>query len=262
MNRTDSLRPLSVLFMSGPELTGAGIDPQDFSQAVAGLPNCQFLAIDSTQAPASQEEQVRAFLGPDQERHPVLLVGKDPEFRGSELTRFLCGDLGLNQEFLLPVDLSAALENREPAGRTAKGLEMIRQAASQARLATPIVTREIPVNRHILVWGDSGAALKASLALAGAGYPVILAGPNPELNPLSWEFSGEDTESEASTALIRQVQEDQSMKIITGARIRNVDGIAGNFTVRLDTPQACFTETVGALILAPELELKDDSHDL
>ena len=62
---------------------------------------------------------------------------------------------------------------------------MVRQAVSQARLVTPIVTRAIPVNRHVLVWGDSAAGLKAPWELAEVGYPVILAGPNPELNPLA-----------------------------------------------------------------------------
>ena len=163
MIQADSLRPLNVLLMSGPDLTGAGIDPQDFSQAVASLPNCRVLSMDTTQPTAAQEEQVRTFLGQDQELHPVLLVAKDPEYRGAGVARLLRGELGLNPEYLLPVDLTAALENREPGSRTAKGLEMIRQAASQASLASPIVTQEIPVNRQVLVWGDSFAALQSRL---------------------------------------------------------------------------------------------------
>jgi coenzyme F420-reducing hydrogenase delta subunit/glycine cleavage system H lipoate-binding protein/Pyruvate/2-oxoacid:ferredoxin oxidoreductase delta subunit len=242
--------------MSGPELAGAGLDPQDFSQAVASLPNCRVLSMDLTQPTAAQEEQVRTFLGQDQALHPVLLVAKDPEYRGASVARLLRDELRLNPEYLLPVDLTVALENREPAGRSAKGLEMIRQAASQASLANPIVSQEIVVNRHILVWGDSFAALQAARDLAEAGYPVTLASPNPELQPLPWEFSEKEDRSDASARLIQEVREHQSIKIVCAARIKHVDGVAGNFSVRLDSCVASLSETVGAIILAPELQLK------
>ncbi len=259
MNLSDSIRPVNVLLMSGPEITGAGIDLQEFSQAVASLPNCRVLSMDPTQPTAAQEEQVRTFLARDQELNPVLLVAKDPEYRGAGLAHLLRGELGFNPEYLLSVDLTAALENREPgSSRSAKGLEMIRQAASQAGLASPIVTQNIPVSRQILVWGDSFAALKAAWELAELGYPVILASPNPELNPLPWEYSGEEAESDAPGRLLQLVQEHQLIKTVSAARIKNVDGVTGNFTVRLDTPQACLTETVGSFILAPELQLKED----
>ena len=260
MNISDSPRPFNVLIMSGPELTGAGIDPQDFSRAVANLPNSRVLSMDATQPAAAQEEQVRTFLGRDQDLSPVLLVAKDPEYRGAGVINLLRGELGLNPEYLLPVDLTAALENREPANRTAKGLEIVRQVASQASLASPILTQNIPVSRQILVWGGSFAALKAAWELAESGYPVILASPNPEFNPLPWEYAGEEADSDAPGRLIRQVQEHQLIKNVSAAQIKNVDGVAGNFTVRLDTPAACLTETVGAFILAPELQLKEDSE--
>ncbi len=256
MNLADSLRPLNVLLMSGPELTRAGIDPQDFSQAVASLPNCRVLSMDTTQPTAVQEEQVRTFLGQDQEPNPVLLVAKDPEYRWAGVVRLLQGELGLNPEHLLPVDLTAALENREPASRVPKGLEIIRQAASQASLASPITTQAISVSRRLLVWGDSVAALKTVWELAESGYPIILATPNPELSPLSWEGAGAEGESDSPALHIRRVQEHRLVTIVTDAHVKNVEGVAGNFTVRLDTPTACHTEMVGAIILAPELQLK------
>jgi|GEM_PF-134526 len=256
MALSDSLKPLNILLMSGPELAGAGIDSQDFSQAVASLPNCRVLPMDPTRPTAEQEEQVRTFLG--EEQNPVLLVAKDPEYRGAGVARLLRGELGLNPEYLLPVDLTAALEHPEQSGRTAKGLEMIRQAASQASLARPIVLQEIPVSRHILVWGDSFAALKAARDLAESGYPVILASPNPEFKPIPWEYSGEAAASDSPDQLIHQVQEHRLIKKVYAACMKNFEGVTGNFTVRLDTPKGCLTERVGAVILAPELYLQDD----
>ena len=82
MIQADSLRPLNVLLMSGPELTGAGIDPQDFSQAVASLPNCRVLSMDTTQPTAAQEEQLRTFLGRDQELQSGAPGGQRPGVSG------------------------------------------------------------------------------------------------------------------------------------------------------------------------------------
>ncbi len=258
MTLADSLRPLNILLMSGPELAGAGLDAQDFFQAVASLPNCRVLSMDTGRPAAEQEEEVRAFLGREQELNPVLLVAQDPERRGAGVTRLLRRELGLNPEYLLQVDLTAALEHPEKSGRRAKGLEMIRQAASQAGLASPITPQAIAVNRQVLIWGDSGAALQTARELAELSYPVLLAGPHPQLAPLPWEYAEEAAAGDATAQLIRNVQEQPLIKVICDARLRDVSGVTGNFTVRLDTPQECLTEQVGAIVLAPELHLQDD----
>ncbi|MFI5332164.1 MAG: hypothetical protein ACHQ2F_14175, partial [Desulfobaccales bacterium] len=181
MNLPEALKPVNVLVMHGPELVTAGLDPQDFSQAVASLPNCRVLPVDPALPAVKQEEQVRRFLSQDREINPVVLAAKDPEHRGAAVARLLTGELGLNPECLMHVDLTAALGHPDPGSRTAKGLEMVRLAASQVSRARPLVPQAIPVARQVLVWGDSAAGLQAAWELAQMGYPVILAGPNPEL---------------------------------------------------------------------------------
>ena len=258
MNSADSLKPLNVLLMHGPELAAAGLDPQDFFQAVAGLPNCRVLPLDPARPEAEHEEQVRGFVSQDQEPQPVLLVAKDPEHRGAGVARLLVSELGLNPECLAQVDLSAALELPDPRVRTAKGLEMIRLAASQARLAMPLIPRSIPVSRHILVWGDSVAGLKAAWELAELGYPVTLASPNPELTPLALEDDEDAAGSYAPARLVQKAQEHPLIRTVAGARFKDLGGVTGTFSLRLATSQGDLREQVGAVILAPELQLKED----
>ncbi|MGA9755302.1 MAG: hydrogenase iron-sulfur subunit [Desulfobaccales bacterium] len=257
MNLSLPAKPLNVLVMHGPELGLAGLDPQDFSRAVADLPNCRVLLADPALPTAQQEERVRTFLSQDQEINPVVLVAKDPEYRGAGMARLLTGELGLNPERLKLVDLTAALEHPDQPSRTAKGLEMIRLAASQVTRAWPIVPQAIPVSRQVLVWGDSSAGLEAAWQLAQLGYPVILASPNPELKPLALVDAGDAAESDSAARLVRQVQGHRLISTVFAAKLSGFDGATGNFTLRLDTPQGPLTEPVGAVLLAPELHLRD-----
>ena len=254
MNISDSLKSVNVLLMHGSELVAAGLDPQDFCQAVASLPNCRVLPVDPAWPAAKQEEQVRGFLSQDQEVNPVILVGKDPEHRGAGVARLLREELGLNPECLIPVDLTAALEFPDQSTRTAKVLEMIRLAASQASMTRPIIPQAIPVSRQVLVWGDSIAGLKAAWDLAELGYPIILANPNPALNPLPLEYTEDPAEL---NSLARQVQEHRLIRTVSAARIKDFGGVTGNFTLRLETSQGRLTEQVGAVVLAPELEVQE-----
>lgn len=257
MNLSDHIKPMNVLLMHGPELASAGLDPREFSQAVASLPHCRVLSVDPALAGPAQEEQVRGFLSRGPEVKPVLLVAKDPEYRGAGVARLLRGELGLQPEALLQVDLTAALEYPDPSFRTAKGLEMIRLAASQVGQVKPLVSRGLALNRRVLVWGDSYASLKVALALAQMDYPVILASSNPEPNPLAFEYAEGAPENEALAALVRQVREHHLIKMVQALRIKDFSGVTGNFTLRLDTPAGILTERVGAVVLAPELHLHE-----
>ncbi|MGQ9920082.1 MAG: hydrogenase iron-sulfur subunit, partial [Desulfobacca sp.] len=258
MNLSELLQPLNILLLHGPELSRAGIDPQNFLQAVANLPHCRVLSMDTARPTSEQADQVRGFLGQTSDLHPVLLVAQDPELRGADIARLLLGEFQINPEQLLPVDLTPALEQPDPDRRAAKGMDIIRQAAVRASLSQPIASRTISVSRQVLVWGDSGAALQTALNLANGGYQVLLANPKAEFQPIPWEYEAEPVESQVHTRLRQQVQEHAGIQIHHGARLRDVQGVAGNFTVRLDTPAACLTAPVGAIILSPELHEKTD----
>lgn len=253
MNLSATLKPLNILFMHGPELSRAGLDSQNFFQAVASLPHCRVLSMDTARPTTEQADQVRGFLGQTPDLQPVLLVAQDPQLRGADIARMLLGELQLNPEQLLPVDLTPALEQPDPDSRAAKGLDIIRQAAVRASLSQPIASRTISVSRQVLVWGDSGAALQTALNLANGGYQVLLANPGAEFQPIPWEYETEAAGSQVHDLLIQQVQEHAGIQIHHAATLKEVDGVAGNFQVRLETPEGRVQAKVGALVLAPEL---------
>lgn len=247
--------PLNILVLQGPELVQAGIGTSEFYQALQEIPQCRVLPLDLSQPLANQQEQVRRFLGQDLVPQPVLMVGQDPERRGAAIAQLVREEIKLNPEQLLAVDLSPALVHPETELRPRKCLELIRQASQVAKLAHPVATQTIKVNRRVLVWGDSWAGLELAWQLAESGYPVLWAGPREQLQPLSWEAPA------AARAKLeerwQQLANHPLIQIIPAARLTSCQGVVGNFIVKLETPDLCRQEQVGAIVLAPDLEVQD-----
>jgi quinone-modifying oxidoreductase, subunit QmoB len=249
--------PLEIIISHGLELAAAGLDPYDFSLAVGGFPRCRVLLLDPALPEAEQEDRLRKFLPPDQ-RRPIVLAGLDPERRSASTLRVLRENFLANPELLAVVDLQAAVEQLDKKSRRLKGLEMVRLAAAHVTRNFPIISQDMAVSTQVLVWGDSFAALKAAQDLAAAGYAVILAAPGAALTPLDPEGAHLSEPSPSLAALIGEVRGTPGVRLFTEACILGVDGVAGNFGVRLGLPQEIRAETVGAIILAPELEALAD----
>lgn len=257
MNHADPATMVNVLVIHGPELAAAGLDSRELAQAVAALPHCRVMTVDPAMPADAQAEQARAFLNEDQELKPVILAAKDPEHRGASLARWLTDEMGLKTAALGQVDLTTALGQPDASARSAKALELIRLGAAQFTGTLALVPKSIAVNRQIMVWGDSYAALQAARDLAQLNYPVIMASPHPEFTPLALEDLEATGGPEGLASLVGQVRKHQLIKTVQVLRIKEIEGAAGNFTVRLETPAGVMTEQVGALILAPELQRQE-----
>jgi coenzyme F420-reducing hydrogenase delta subunit/Pyruvate/2-oxoacid:ferredoxin oxidoreductase delta subunit len=246
-------RPVDFILAHGPELLAAGLDPAGFSLLVAGFPHTRVLLLDPALAPDQQEERLKSFLYRP-ERDPVVLAAMDPQPRAAGIIQLLLEKFKLNPELLRLVDLQAALENPDRKTRTLKALDLVRLAAVQVSRAVAVGSQELAVSRQVLVWGDSYAGLKAAADLAHLGYPVILATPHSTLAPLV--PGGLLTPADPLASLLQKVKGHPSISLRTDAQIQDFQGTAGNFRLRLDTPQGREEARVGAVILAPEINLK------
>lgn len=255
METCQTLQSVNILVLRGPELARAGLGTSEFIRQLEEIPQSRVLALDPTQPLSAQEQQVRSFLGQDLVLQPVLLVGEDPDRRGAAIIRLVREELQLNPEQLLTVDLSPALVPPEADQRARKSLELIRQAVQVARLAHPIGRQTIKVNRRVLVWGDSWAGLELAQELAASGYPVLWAGPREQLQPLAWEAPA--TDRATLETRWQELASQPLIRLLPAARLTACHGVVGNFTVRLETPDACWQEQVGAIILAPDLQVQD-----
>jgi len=246
---------LEIILAHGPELSAGGLDYYKLGLWAASLPNCRILALDPSLPPAELSKRLRAFLYQGKD-HRVLLAALEPHRRVQNIIRLLLDEIQINPEFLTVLDLQEALSYPNPMACSLKADHLIRLAASMVSRAEPILTQEMPVSTQVLVWGDSFAALKAAVELAHQKYPVFLAFPGPNLKPLIPGAAVTQTPEEELLGLLAQAQSHPGIRLVPQARLLEVQGSAGSFQVKLETPEGVQRETVGAMILAPELHLE------
>ncbi|MEW6659590.1 MAG: hydrogenase iron-sulfur subunit [Thermodesulfobacteriota bacterium] len=248
-------RDLDIILAHGPELSAGGLDYYKLGLWAGSLPKSRILALNPGLPPEELAQRLRAFLyrGPS---HRVLLAALDPHHRARRIIRLLLDEIRINPEFLGVLDLQEALGYPDPQACSLKAHSLIRLAASMLTRAEPIVTRDLPVSSRVLVWGDSFAALKAAVDLANQGYPVLQAFPGPALQPLIPGAPLTQAPGEELRRLVAQAQSHSAVQLAPQARILEVQGSAGDFQVKLETPQEVRAETVGAMVLAPELRLE------
>jgi coenzyme F420-reducing hydrogenase delta subunit/Pyruvate/2-oxoacid:ferredoxin oxidoreductase delta subunit len=245
---------LEIILAHGPELSAGGLDYYQLGLWAASLHNCRILALDPTLPPDELAQRLRAFLyrGKD---HRVLMAALEPLRRAQNIIRLLLDEVKINPEFLTVLDLQEALSYLTPKACSLKAQHLIRLAATMNTRAEPILTQEVPVSTRVLVWGDSFVALKAAVDLAHLDYPVLLAFPGPNMKPLVPGAALNLSPGEELLELLAQAQSQAGIRLLPQASILEVQGSAGNFQVKLETPEEVQRETVGAMILAPELLL-------
>ena len=248
-------RELDIILAHGPELSAGGLDFYKLGLWAASQPNSRILSLDPALPPEELERRLRAFLHRDQP-HTVLLAALDPQRRARHILRLLTEALKVNPELISVVDLQEALGSPDPQACSLKAHHLIGVNASMITRAKPITTQDLPVTSRVLVWGDSFAALKAAVDLADLGYPVIQAYPGASLAPLLPGAPPAQPPGAELQDLIRRAQSHPGIQLLPQTHLVEVQGSAGNFRVRLQTPQEVREENAGAMILAPELHLE------
>jgi coenzyme F420-reducing hydrogenase delta subunit/Pyruvate/2-oxoacid:ferredoxin oxidoreductase delta subunit len=248
-------RELDIILAHGPELSAGGLDFYKLGLWAAGQPNSRILSLDPALPLTELERRLRAFLHRDQP-HTVLLAALDPHHRARHILRLLTETLLVNPELVGVVDLQEALGSPDAQACSIKAHHLIGVNASMITRAQPITTQELPVTSRVLVWGDSFAALKAAVDLADLGYPVIQAHPGAAPAPLLPGAAPGQAPGAELQDLLSRAQSHPGIQFLPQTHLVELEGNAGNFRVRLQTPQEVRDETVGAMILAPELHLE------
>lgn len=121
--------------------------------------------------------------------------------------------------------------------------------------APHLETQEIPVRTTVLVWGASLAGLKAASGLAALGYAVLLADSGKVIAPSGIHDPIQTANPEAVAALMEETKSNPRIQVLTEATLTACEGVAGDFEVSIISQQRSRTEKVGAMVLAPEVEL-------
>ncbi len=129
---------------------------------------------------------------------------------------------------------------------------------SKARLSEDPQVLHSPVSRTVLVYGSGVVSCAAALEVSKLGFDVRLIHPQRDLEghgALIWGQEACPPEFEASMAVA--AAEDSRIEITGPAKILDIAGAAGRFTVRLNQNGRLVSEEAGGVILALEPEPAD-----
>jgi heterodisulfide reductase subunit A-like polyferredoxin len=143
------------------------------------------------------------------------------------------------------------MKERKLAMEKARGL--IKMSVSKARLLKPLPTVKLEVTPKGLVIGGGLVGLTCALKLAEQGFDVYLVEKEKELggnlNHIKYTLYGEDTQ-EFLKRLIKNVQNNDKIKIFTSATIENIDGYVGNFKTTIKDNNTKMEVPHGIIIVA------------
>jgi heterodisulfide reductase subunit A len=118
---------------------------------------------------------------------------------------------------------------------TSKAIDLIRGAVARAHHLEPLETKNIPVNKNVLVIGGGIAGIMGSLELADKGFQVYLVEKSPSIGghmaQLSKTFPTLDCAQCILTPKMVDVGQHPKIELISMAEVMAVEGSPGNFRV-------------------------------
>jgi heterodisulfide reductase subunit A-like polyferredoxin len=124
----------------------------------------------------------------------------------------------------------------QPKEATEKAKDLVRMAIAKAALLDPLLTQKVEMNQKALVIGGGLAGMTAAHKIARAGYEVYLVEKETYLGgnarTIQYTLDGIDVQSELNE-LIRKVEKDPRIHLMTEAAIEKIDGFVGNYNTQV-----------------------------
>lgn len=119
---------------------------------------------------------------------------------------------------------------------TEKAKDLVRMAISKAALLDPLPTQTVEMEPKALVIGGGLAGMTAAKQLSQAGFEVYLIEKNSELGgnarSIHYTLDGDPVQSYLAS-LIKEVEKNPSIHLMTKTVIEKVEGFVGNFKTRV-----------------------------
>jgi heterodisulfide reductase subunit A len=177
----------------------------------------------------------------------VVIAACSPEFRERNFSELL-EKLGLNSNLLSLANIREQCSWAHEGDVTRKALELIMMAVGKARLLQPVERKEVAVNKEVLVVGGGFCGMKSSLKLSQLGISTTLVEREPTLGGKLKEFEG--FYGSQREAMIKAVEKEENIEILTSAEVTRVEGKIGDFSVRIRRGTKEILRSFGAVVFA------------
>jgi len=165
-------------------------------------------------------------------------------------------EAGLNQylfEMANIRDQCSWAHMQEPEAATAKVKDLVRMGVARARNLVPLGQLPVDINPRALVIGAGLAGMTAALAIAQAGYDVVLlekeAEPGGNLRDIRSTLSGEDPRALLRDT-VNRVRSNDRIRLYTGAEVRSIEGYVGHYKTKFTAGGATQEVEHGVVIVA------------
>ncbi len=120
----------------------------------------------------------------------------------------------------------------DPKGATEKAKDLVRMAVYKVALFEPLEEAKLEIDQNAMIIGGGLAGMAAAKALSAQGYRVNLIERREKLggqaSMLYKTFKDEDIQN-ALSGIIKEIDEDENIKVYLNAELTNVNGFVGNF---------------------------------
>jgi heterodisulfide reductase subunit A-like polyferredoxin len=146
---------------------------------------------------------------------------------------------------------------QQPKEATEKAMDLVRMAVAKAVLLDPLPTQMVEMNQKALVIGGGLAGMTAAKKISQAGYEVYLIEKESQLGGkarnIHYTLDGEDVQSRLEH-LIKEVEKDPRIHLMTRTTIEKIDGFVGNFKTQIRNGNGVKELTHGVIVLATGAE--------
>jgi heterodisulfide reductase subunit A len=174
----------------------------------------------------------------DHDLNRVIVASCSPRTH-EPLFRNTCREGGLNSylfEMANIRDQCSWVHMQEHEKATQKAKDLVRMAVAKARLLEPLRKGRVPVKKAALVIGAGLAGMVAATELSSQGFPVYLVEREKELGGnlkrIRYLLDGEDPQ-EHLKLLVKKVEQDEHIHLLTNATVTAIEGSFGNFKTRI-----------------------------
>ena len=133
-------------------------------------------------------------------------------------------------------DQCSWVHRNEPAKATEKAKDLLRMAVAKARLNESLQARSLAIKKSCLVVGGGLSGMTAALAVAAQGFDAYLLEKELELGgrlrQVRYLLNGEQPQEELKR-LIRQIEQNEKIHVLTGASIEEMKGSIGDFHTKV-----------------------------
>ena len=169
----------------------------------------------------------------------VVIAACTPKLH-QDLFREVIEELGIDPFFVEIANVreqSSWVHAADPEGATEKNIDLIKMAITRVENAKPLKKSSMEITKKALVIGGGIAGIKASLAIADAGYPVYLVERQPSIGGhmamYDKVFPTFDCAICILAPLMVQVSRHPNITLLTNSEVKRITGVKGDFQVNI-----------------------------